>query len=137
MIYIVDNAVAILAATLVALLVGAGYRRLVGGDASGRGTARRLPALGSTIATVLALAWFVAILAGALILAPAKAAPWTMAIGTAVVIWAGFVAPATVVTLLARSVGTAGIARDAGWWLVVMVAAAGVLHAIGLTAPPG
>ncbi len=123
MIYIVDNAVPILLATLAAIAVGLAF----------------YPALRSvrgSLPVFVAEFWFAAILAGALILAPAKAEPWVMAVGTAVVIWIGFVVPALVVTLRARAVTAAGVTRDAAHWLVVMVVEAVVLHAIGLTAPP-
>ncbi len=123
MIYILDNAMPILLATLVGLLVGAAiYPGL------------RRPA---TLAVAfVAEFWFAAILAGALILAPPKAGAWVMAVGTAVVIWIGFVAPALVVTLRARGVAAGATLRDAGHWLLVMVAEAVVLHSVGLTAPP-
>ena len=106
MIYIVQNAVPILLATLAGLLVGALFH------------GRRGYSAGLIITAFVAEFWFTAILAGALILAPAKADPWVMAVGTAVVIWAGFVMPATVVM-----------------WLVTMSVQAAVLHAIGLAAP--
>jgi hypothetical protein len=122
MIYIVDNATAILIATLAGLAVGlACYPSL----RSFRGS----------LTTFAAEFWFAAILAGALILAPAKADPWVMAVGTAVVIWIGFVVPALVVTLRANRVTAAGVARDVGHWLIVMVVEAVILHAVGLTAP--
>lgn len=123
MIYIVQNAVSILLATLAGLLVGAICYP----------AARHRP--GWWVSAFVAEAWFAAILAGALILAPAKADPWIMAVGTAVVIWIGFVVPALVVTLRARGVGPGGVARDAGHWLAVMIVQAAVLHAVGLTAP--
>ncbi len=124
MIYILDNAVAILIATVAGLLVGGAIY-----------PALRRP--GPLAVAFVAEFWFAAILAGALILAPPKAGAWVMAVGTAFVIWIGFVAPALVVTLRARGASAAGIARDAGHWLAVMVAEAVVLHAVGLTAPPG
>ncbi|MBV8973113.1 MAG: hypothetical protein JO290_12575 [Sphingomonadaceae bacterium] len=123
MIYIVNNAVPILLATLAGLLVGiALYPEL------------RRPA--PLAVAFVAEAWFAAILAGALILAPPKAGAWVMTIGTAVVIWIGFVAPALVVTLRARGIATLSIGRDVFHWLLVMVVEAIVLHAVGLTAPP-
>jgi hypothetical protein len=127
MIYIAMNAVPILAATLAGLLFGAFYLRLAA--LPGRGN-------GFYLAALVAQAWFAAILAGALILAPAKADEWTMAIGTAVVIWIGFVVPVTVVTLGARRVGRAAITLDCLHWLVVMVLQAVVLKSIGLVPPP-
>ncbi len=123
MIYIVENAVPILLATLAGALAGALFYP----------AAWRRPGVIATV--VIAEAWFAAILAGALILAPAKADPWVMAIGTAVVIWVGFVMPALVVTLRMRAVTAAGIARDAAHWLAVMVVQAVVLHVVGLTHP--
>ncbi len=123
MIYILNNAMPILLATLVGLLVGAAiYPGL------------RRPA--RLAVAFVAEFWFAAILAGALILAPPKAGAWVMAVGTAVVIWIGFVAPALVVTLRARGVAAGATLRDAGHWLLVMVAEAVVLHSVGLTAPP-
>ncbi len=123
MIYIVQNLVPILVATLAGLIVGA----LIYPAAR-----RRVDWL---ITSFVAEFWFASILAGALILAPAKAAPWVMAIGTAVVIWIGFVVPALVVTLRARGVTTGEVVRDAGHWLVLMVVEAAVLHGVGLTPP--
>ena len=124
MIYIALNAVPILLATLAALAIGLAV----------------YPALRSvrgSLAVFVAEFWFAAILAGALILAPPKANPWVMAVGTAVVIWIGFVVPALVVTGRGRGVSAAGIMRDAGHWLLVMVVEAAVLHAIGLTRAAG
>ena len=123
MIYIVHNLVPILLATLAGLAVGALFHP----------AARRR--VGWWATAFVAGFWFAAILAGALILAPAKADPWVMAVGTAIVIWLGFVAPALVVTLRARGVAVAGVARDAAYWLATMVVEAAVLHAVGLTAP--
>ncbi len=122
MIYIVQNLLPILLAT-----------------AAGLGIALAVyPPLRSAGAAAAALAatfWFASILAGALILAPPKGSPWVMAIGTAIVIWAGFVAPALVVTLRGRGVTAAQVARDAGCWLAVMIVEAAILHTVGLMAP--
>jgi len=122
-IYIVQNARAILLATIAGLLVGAVFYP------AGR---RRL---GWLVTAFVAEFWFAAILAGALILAPAKADPWVMAIGTAVVIWIGFIVPLLVVTLQARAVAVVEVGRDVLHWLIVMTVEAAVLHAVGLTAP--
>ena len=127
MIYIVLNAVPILMATAAGLLIGALYLRLVG--LSRRG-------LGLLVTAALAQAWFAAILAGALILAPAKAGHWTMAIGSAIVIWAGFVVPVSIVTLRARGYGWSAAVMDCLYWLVVMLVQALVLKSIGLVPPP-
>jgi hypothetical protein len=123
MIYIVENALPILLATLAGLVVGVAFY-----------PAARQRA-GWLIPAFIAEAWFAAILAGALILAPAKADPWVMAIGTAVVIWFGFVVPVLVVTLRAYTVTVREIFRSVAHWLIVMVVEAVVLHAVGLTAP--
>jgi hypothetical protein len=127
MIYIVLNALPILAATLAGLIIGVIYHRLAGLPRAGPGL---------IVTTAVAQAWFAAILAGALILAPAKAGGWVMAIGSAVVIWIGFVVPVSIVTLRARKVGAGAVAADCLYWLVVMVAQAVILKAIGLVPPP-
>jgi hypothetical protein len=59
-----------------------------------------------------------------------------MAIGSALVIWIGFVVPATIVTLRYHRHGWATVARDCGYWLVVMVVQALVLKSWGLVPPP-
>nr|WP_295659226.1 hypothetical protein [Polymorphobacter sp.] len=127
MIYILQNAWQIIVATLIGLAAGAAFHA-----ATGR---RGRTALGLTITTVIAEAWFTAILAGALILAPAKAGAWVMAIGSAVVIWIGFVVPTAVVSLRSRGLGAGAIAAECGYWLVVMIVEAVVLHSVGLVAP--
>jgi hypothetical protein len=127
MIYILLNAVAIISATLAGLVVGALYMRLVGLPQRG---------LGFLVTAIVAQGWFAAILAGALILAPAKAGDWTMAIGSAVVIWIGFVVPVSVVTLRARRYAWSAAVMDSLYWLVVMLVQALVLKSIGLVPPP-
>lgn len=124
MIYIQLNAVPILVATLAGLL--AGYLVL-----------RRRQSIGFWLTAFAAEAWFAAILAGALILAPPKAAPWIMAIGSAVVIWIGFVVPATIVTMRQRNIAWRAVAGDCAAWLAVMVVQALVLKTMGLVPPPG
>lgn len=127
MIYILLNLYPILAATLAALIIDAVWLRLA---------RQPVPGPGQLIVIALAQFWFAAILAGALILAPPKADPWVMAIGSAVVIWIGFVAPALIVTHLARRAGVATALLDSAHWLAVMVAEAVVLKSIGLVPPP-
>lgn len=128
MIYIVQNIVPILIATIAGLVVGTLIQRAIGGTGTNV----------SMVATAfIAEFWLCAILAGALILAPQKADPWVMAVGSAVVIWIGFVVPATVVTLRYRSASAASIAGDCAHWLMVMVMQAVVLKTIGLVAPAG
>lgn len=127
MIYIFQNWLPILAAGLVgALLLGA---RL------GRGVRPSGAAAPTALLMLLALCWLAAILAGALILAPVAAGRWTVALGSAFIIWVGFVAPALLVTLRARGIGWSAAAGDATWWLLVMLAMAATLRLIGLTSP--
>lgn len=129
MIYIVLNVLPILVATALALLLGAGYR------AAFDRSAARISA-GTLLTAAVAFFWFAAILAGALILAPPKAAPWIMAVGSAVVIWAGFVLPVVAITHSYRGVRAATIARDSLFWLVTMVVQAVAMKLIGLVPPP-
>ncbi len=126
MIYIVANLQAILLATAGGLAVGAAYRAALG---------RRGVPPGLVAAAMLGEFWLTSILAGALILAPSRADPWTMALGSAVVIWIGFVVPALVVTHLSRDLGWRAAAADCAHWLVAMLAEAAVLHLVGLTGP--
>lgn len=133
MIYIWLNAVPIGLATLAALLMGLLYARW-GDNAGGRRTNR--PGVGLLLLATIALAWFAAILAGALILAPPQAPAWVMAIGSAVVIWAGFVLPVVLVSGRFRGVGGGRVVADSVWWLAVMLVQAIVMQAWGLTPPP-
>ena len=126
-IYIWLNALPILLATLASVAVGFAYHRLI---------AHGQPDRNFPLFAIPALAWFAAILAGALILAPAQASGWVMAIGTAVVIWAGFVLPTVIVSLDYRNASPRMIAGDAACWLAMMLAQAVVLKAIGLVPPP-
>ncbi len=129
MIYILLNLVPILAATVLGLALGYLHHRIAGGGA-------RTPAWGLIVTTALGEFWLAAILAGALILAPPKADPWVMAVGSAVVIWAGFVLPLLAITLGYRGVPVRLIARDCAHWLVLMVAQAVLMKSIGLVPPP-
>lgn len=127
MIYIVTNIWAILLATVGSLAVGALYLA-----ARGR---RAFPPLLIAVA-VVAEFWLTSILAGALILAPSQAGPWTMAIGSAVVIWIGFVVPTIAVTHLSRGLSLGAAAADGAQWLAAMVVEAVILHLVGLAHPP-
>ena len=129
MIYIYLNLLPILTATAIALLIGAAYRATLD-----RG-APRIVSIRTLVVAALGSFWFASILAGALILAPPKAAPWIMAVGTAVVIWAGFVLPAVAITQSYRRARAAQIVGDCGYWLVVMVAQAVAMKLIGLVPP--
>jgi len=130
MIYIVLNGGPILAATLAGLVLGTFYQVLT--------DRRQISAPGWTGSLVFAFAaeaWLCAILAGALILAPPKGSVWTMTIGSAVVIWLGFVVPSLAASYRMRAQPVRAALVDCGYWLVVMLAQAVVLRLIGLVPP--
>jgi hypothetical protein len=122
MIYIWLNAVAIGLATFAGLMAAQLVDRLKG--------------VGQWLVAALASAWLAAILAGALILAPPKGGVWVMTIGSAVVIWLGFVVPTLAVSLQMAGQRWARIVRAWGWWLVAMLVQAVVLRLVGLVPPP-
>lgn len=130
MIYILLNLGPILVATAIALLLGALYHIALGRPVPGSVSA------GTIAVAALGAFWFASILAGALILAPPKAAPWIMAVGTSVVIWAGFVLPVLAITQSYRRASVATIVGDSACWLVAMVAQAVAMKLIGLVPPP-
>jgi hypothetical protein len=131
MIYIVLNAPAIMAATLASLAFGAIYY-----SAASRGRPRASGLVGTLVTAFAAEFWLCAILAGALILAPPKGGIWTMTLGSAFVIWIGFVAPAILATYRVRGLGIRTAAVDCAHWLVAMLVQAVVLRLIGLVSPP-
>ena len=136
MIYVVINAFAILTATLAGLAFGVTYYLLADRPVtmpSHVGSAK-LPAL--VALAFVAEAWFAAILAGALILAPPEADSWTMAIGSALVIWIGFIVPVVLVTHRYRALMTRAALIDCGHWLGVIIIHALVMQTIGLQMPP-
>ncbi len=126
MIYIWLNIAPIFAATLAGLALGVAWARISGLRLS----------IGVGIAALFAQFWLVAILAGAVILAPDQAPPWTMALGSAFIIWIGFVLPVLVVTLGVGRASVRTIASAAGYWLATMLLQAALLQAIGLVPPP-
>ena len=126
MVYIVTNAFAILVATCAGLAVGAGYAAL-------QGWRGHPPIVIGTIA--VAEFWLACILAGALILAPPQAGAWTMALGSAVIIWIGFVAPTLIVTTLFDGVPIRRGFLNIAHWLIVMLVQAAVLESFGLVRP--
>lgn len=128
MIYILLNIGAIGAATLAGLAIGVLFLRF--------GRVRTRPGVRLLGIAAIMEFWLASILAGALILAPPKGSEWTMAIGSASVIWIGFVLPVLAVSHTARGQGTRVIVTDAAHWLVVMLAQAIVLKLIGLVPPP-
>lgn len=87
-------------------------------------------------AALLALGWLAAILAGALILAPVTAGGWTIALGSAFIIWVGFVLPALVIGLVLRGHPVRIALADAGLWLAIMLVQGAILHGAGLTRLP-
>ena len=128
--YIADNLTAILSATLVGLVIGAAF-----GGLSDRLSQARRPRLALILVALLSEFWLAAILAGALILAPVQANPWTIAIMTPIVIWIGFVVPVLVTSYRFRTLAASALLLDLLHWLSVMVCQAAVLHLIGLTRP--
>ncbi|MFM7350472.1 MAG: hypothetical protein ACKO01_13475 [Erythrobacter sp.] len=128
MIYILLNIVPIAVATLLGLAIGAGWL-----------AALRLPrpGWGSLAGIALAEFWLAAILAGALILAPREASAWVMALGSAVVIWIGFVVPVLGVSFAALGIGRGRMVAAMVYWLAVMLGQAALMQAMGLVPPPG
>lgn len=128
LIYILQNIGPILAATMAGLIFGyAYYRALPGPSPAGLTTA---------LAAFAAEFWIAAIIAGALILAPDEAGAWTMALGTAIILFIGFVFPAMLVSNLVAGRGFGPTFRDGGHWLGVFLLQAFVMEALGLVAPP-
>ncbi|MFN3817856.1 hypothetical protein [Blastomonas sp.] len=126
MIYIWLNIVPILVATLAGLGIGYIWARLSGLRIGAR----------VAVAAFVAEFWLTAILAGAVILAPDQASPWTMALGSAFIIWVGFVLPVLVVTLSVIGIRAGAIASAGGYWLVTMLVQAALLQTMGLVPPP-
>ncbi|WP_298918301.1 DUF1761 domain-containing protein [uncultured Algimonas sp.] len=141
MIYIVDNIVPILAATVAGFLFGGLYYRMLRGAwlrAAGPNAAlaERRPGPLHYAGIFVAEFWMAAILAGAVILAPAgDAGPWTMALGSAFIIWIGFVLPTVYVSYRVLGQTMRLVAFDAAHWLAVMLIMAATVQAIGVTGP--
>ena len=93
------------------------------------------PTMPKLVGALLGLAWLAAILAGALILAPVTAGGWTIALGSAFIIWVGFVLPALTIALVLRGHSLGAGLADAGRWLAIMLVQGAVLHVIGLIRP--
>lgn len=127
MIYIFINFWPIAAATLFGLAIGLAWLRASGTP---------LPGWKMVAGASLAEFWLASILAGALILAPSQAGVWVMALGSAVVIWIGFVVPVLWVTFAAYGMGTGRALSASLHWLCVMVGQAVVMQWIGLSQPP-
>ncbi|GGY49819.1 DUF1761 domain-containing protein [Parvularcula lutaonensis] len=144
MIYIVLNFWPILAATVASWLFGSAYYGVFGkpwmaaaglDESDIRGPGGKVSPV-PFIVSFIAEFWIACILAGALILAPDEAGEWTMAIGTAIVIWIGFVMPVMLVNHLYQRRSIRLTAIDGGHWLGVFIVIVAVLQAIGLTPPP-
>lgn len=145
MIYVVLNFWQILAATVACFAFGAAYYTALGKpwmNAAGlteekiRGEGGKPSPLPYVIA-FLAELWVAAIVAGALILAPEEAGEWTMAIGTALILWIGFVMPTMLVNHRYERRPWSLTLIDGGHWLGVFLIQVIVLQLLGLTPPPG
>ena len=139
MIYIVQNALPILAATVAGFAFGAAWYGALGKPwmrAAGL-TEAQVRAGGKLPFAIAFVAefWMASILAGALILAPVEAGVWTVALGSAFIIWVGFVLPTLVVNHRYQRQPWSLTALDGGHWLGVMLIQAAVLRAIGVSAP--
>ncbi len=55
-----------------------------------------------------------------------------MALGSAVVIWIGFIVPVLMVTHLFHGLSLAAALLDSAHWIAVLLAQATVLHSVGL-----
>ncbi len=137
MIYILHNALPILAAAFAAMCFGVVWAYLVGRWTQGGVASGSRPALStSTVALSFACeAWIAAILAGALILAPVEAGGWTVALGSAFIIWAGFVLPVLTAAFRFRGLAWRLVLADTLRWLGAMLVMAAVLRMIGVEAP--
>lgn len=135
--YILINAIPILAAALAAGVFAAAWYRLVepGPVATDEGGARRRWSPGLLLLVFLCEAWMAAILAGALILAPVEAGRWTVALGSAGIIWVGFVLPVIAATYRLRQLSWGAVLGDATHWLGAMLLMAAVLRLLGVEAP--
>lgn len=122
MIYIVTNALPI----LLAAFAGAALLAALWRPRMTRGLA---------VALFAAAALLAAILAGALILAPVSAGRSTIALGSAFIIWGGFVLPSVATTVRSRGIGWAGALADAGGWLALMLVQAAVMRIVGVVHP--
>lgn len=127
MIYIVINFWTIAAAALLGLAIGFVWVRSTG---------TLVPGWEMLAGAAIAEFWLASILAGALILAPPQASVWVMALGSAVVIWIGFVVPVLWVTFFAYGMGAKRTLSALLYWLCVMVGQAVLMQGIGLTQPP-
>ncbi len=144
MIYILENILPILAATLVSFAFGAAWYILLSKPwmkAAGL-TEDKLrggpgPKWVPFVVAILAEFWIASILAGALILAPNEAGVWAMTFGTAFIIWVGFIFPALVVNDRFERKPWRLSFINGGHWLGVCLLQVVVMRVIGLAPPPG
>lgn len=122
MIYIVTNGLAI----ILAAGLGTGVLAALWRERMSRGV---------VIASFAAALVLGAILAGALILAPVEASRWTISLGTAFIIWGGFVLPTVAATLRSRGTSWQSAVGDAAAWLAVMLVEAATMQLVGLVHP--
>ncbi|MGB3753172.1 MAG: DUF1761 domain-containing protein [Parerythrobacter sp.] len=130
MIYIVENAWPILLAATLAFALG-----FVWPSPRGRGRSRLRISLGAQALVFASLVWMAAILAGALILAPVDAAGWTVALGTAAIIWGGFVLPVVAADAARSRAGWRRPVVLASYWLTAMLLMAATLKLVGVEGP--
>lgn len=136
--YILLNVVPILAATVAGFAFGAVYyivlKRPYANAVEAAGEPHRR-SLGTYAVVFAAEFWMACILIGALILAPVEAGLWTVGLGSAAIIWVGFVLPATVVNTRLQPRPWSLALIDSGHWLGVMLVQAATMILIGTTAP--
>jgi len=142
-IYIVINSVPILAAAAAAFMFGGLYYGVLGRPwmtAAGltaediKGPSGK-PSPWPFVIAFIADVWIASIMAGALILAPPEAGAWTMAFGTAFILWIGFVLPVMLVNDRYERRPLALTIINSGHWLGVFLVQVSVLQAIGLQPP--
>lgn len=115
-------------AALVGLLIGLGHFLL--------SRPGERPGLDFVLLAAIAEFWLAAILAGALIMGPKDGHPWVVALGTAIILWIGFIVPVLMVTLRFRGMPGHMAAADSLHWLAVLLIQTVVMQSLGLVAPP-
>ncbi|MGB7404557.1 MAG: DUF1761 domain-containing protein [Pacificimonas sp.] len=141
MIYIIENIWAILAAAVASFIFGAIWYGALGKPwmaAAGLTEDRIKGADGKTSPLPFVIAflmefWMAAILAGALILAPVTAGVWTVAFGTALILWIGFVLPTLIVNHRYQMRPWSLTVIDGGHWLGVLMVMAATLRLVGVS----
>jgi hypothetical protein len=133
-IYIIENLLPIFVAACGGLLAGTVYLNAAGRVSSMTDSAK-VRSIGALLVAFVAEFWIASILAGALILAPEEAGEWAMAIGTAFILWVGFIAPAMVVNHRYEGRGWGQTGIKTGHWLLVLVVQAVLLQSLGVEGP--